>query len=167
MNELFEASWRIYPGAALVVLGVLIALRGFGAEMRAFRSAPGDPATPLAMMRGFRRGIFGFAVAALAAAWLWQLGWLAILAGIIAGKEPGHRHAGRDDRVVPTRARRPRPPQSRALHRRADRPLHRTTRRAIRPLPPAARHAAARRCTAGHRHAGALLRDGAVEPSRL
>ena len=63
MNELFEASWRIYPGAALVVLGVLIALRGFGAEMRAFRSAPGDPATPLAMMRGFRRGIFGFAVA--------------------------------------------------------------------------------------------------------
>src|SRR5438105_396933 len=87
MNELFEASWRIYPGAALVVLGVLIALRGFGAEVRAFRSPPGDPATPLAMMRGFRRGILGFAVAALAAAWLWQLGWLAILAGIITGEE--------------------------------------------------------------------------------
>ena len=39
------------------------------------------------MMRGFRRGILGFAVAALAAAWLWQLGWLAILAGIITGEE--------------------------------------------------------------------------------
>ena len=87
MNELLEASWRIYPGAALVVAGVLIALRGFGAEVRAFRSAPGDPATPLAMMREFRRGILGFAVAALAAAWLWQLGWLAILAGIITGEE--------------------------------------------------------------------------------
>jgi hypothetical protein len=66
---------------------VIIALRGFGAEVRAFRKAAGDPATPLAMMRGFRRGILGFAVAGFASAWLWQLAWLAILAGIITGEE--------------------------------------------------------------------------------
>lgn len=87
MNELFDASWRIYPAVVLLLVGVLISLRGFEAEVRAFRTAPGDPATPLAMMRGFRRGIVGFAVAGLAAAWLWQLGWLAILAGIITGEE--------------------------------------------------------------------------------
>ena len=85
--SVFEASWRVYPAIALVLAGVIMALRGFGAEVRAFRTAPGDPATPLAMMRGFRRGILGFAVAGLAAAWLWQLGWLAILAGIITGEE--------------------------------------------------------------------------------
>src|SRR5437763_16731842 len=85
--SVFEASWRVYPAIALVLAGVIMALRGFGAEVRAFRSAPGDPGTPLAMMRGFRRGILGFAVAGLAAAWLWQLGWLAILAGIITGAE--------------------------------------------------------------------------------
>ena len=87
MNEFVEASWRIYPATALLTLGVIIALRGFAAEIRAFRTAQGDPATPLAMMRGFRRGILGFAVAGFAAAWLWQLGWLAILAAIITGEE--------------------------------------------------------------------------------
>ena len=87
MNEFVEASWRIYPATALLALGVIIALRGFAAEIRAFRTAPGDPATPLAMMRGFRRGILGFAVAGFAAAWLWQLPWFAILAATITGEE--------------------------------------------------------------------------------
>ena len=87
MNELIDGSWRVYPAVALIVLGVVLAVRGFGGEVSAFRRAPGDPAAPLAMIRAFRRGIVGLAIAGLAAAWLWQLAWLAVLSGIIAGEE--------------------------------------------------------------------------------
>ncbi len=87
MSELIDGAWRVYPAVALIAAGIVLAVRGFGGEIAAFRRAPGDPATPLAMMRAFRRGIVGAAVAGLAAAWLWQLAWLAILSGIIAGEE--------------------------------------------------------------------------------
>ena len=87
MNELIDGAWRVYPTAALIALGLVMAVRGFGGEIVAFRRAPGDPGTPLAMIRAVRRGIVGLAIAGLAAAWLCQLAWLAVLSGIIAGEE--------------------------------------------------------------------------------
>ena len=58
------------------------------------------------------------------------------------GQIAGRRDAGRDDRVVPAAARRPRPPEPRALRLRAARQVHRAARGPLRAVPPAARHAA-------------------------
>ena len=38
-------------------------------------------------MRGFRLTVIGLALAAIAAAWAWQLGWLLVLALAIGGEE--------------------------------------------------------------------------------
>ena len=46
-----------------------------------------EPAWNLRFMRGFRMGVIGLALIATGAAWIWQLGWLLVLALVIGGEE--------------------------------------------------------------------------------
>jgi hypothetical protein len=84
METLFEASWRLAPSIALIVVGALLAVRGTARELRAYRACPGDA---LAMIRGFRIAIIGTSLVTLGFAWEFQLPWLAILAALILGEE--------------------------------------------------------------------------------
>jgi len=86
MMELVDLSWRAYPAGLLIVLGiggaVWSAARGV-ARARRVR----DPLRALAIMQGFRIAIVSLAVAAIGAAWWWQIGWLFVLALVIGGEE--------------------------------------------------------------------------------
>jgi hypothetical protein len=86
MTELVNFSWRAYPAAMLIILGIVGAVwsahRGV-ARARRVR----DPLRALAIMQGFRIAIVGLAVAAIGAAWWWQIGWLFVLALVIGGEE--------------------------------------------------------------------------------
>jgi hypothetical protein len=85
MTELVDVSWRVYPAALLIVTGLTGAVwSGHRAVTRARRLR--DPARALAIMQGFRIAIVGLAVAAVGAAWCWQIGWLFGLALVIGGQ---------------------------------------------------------------------------------
>ena len=86
MDAIIELSWRAYPAALLIVLGVAGAVRSAVTHARRAGQLR-DPARALAIMRGFRIAIVSLAVAAIGVAWCWQLGWLFILALVIGGEE--------------------------------------------------------------------------------
>jgi len=80
-------AWRAYPALVLVAVGLGVTVWGVRRGVVGARRAPRDPWHALALLRGFRVGIVGLALAGLAAAWCWQLGWLAGLSLIIGGEE--------------------------------------------------------------------------------
>jgi len=86
MTDLVDLSWRTYPAALLIALGVVGAVwsayRGVG-RARRLR----DPLRALAIMQAFRLSIVSAACAAIGAAWCWQIGWLFVLALVIGGEE--------------------------------------------------------------------------------
>jgi hypothetical protein len=86
MDAIIELSWRAYPAALLIVLGVAGAVRSAVTHARR-AGLLRDPARALAIMRGFRIAIVSLAVAAIGVAWCWQLGWLFVLALVIGGEE--------------------------------------------------------------------------------
>jgi hypothetical protein len=82
-----DAPWRGYPAAALALVGLALIVRGlwFGAGgcpglLRQGRDA-------YAWIRCFQYGIGGLCVLGLAAAWVWQLPWLAVIALGVLGEE--------------------------------------------------------------------------------
>jgi len=86
MAELITVSWRTYPAAVLIALGVV------GAVWSAYRGVARarqlrDPLRALAIMQAFRLSIVGLAVAAIGVAWCWHIGWLLVLALVIGGEE--------------------------------------------------------------------------------
>jgi len=87
MYELFDATWRIYPATIIALAGAFIAALGVRGVLAAHRLATGDVKKPLAHMEAFRVAVIGLAVAAIGAAWVWQIAWLAWLALIIGGEE--------------------------------------------------------------------------------
>jgi hypothetical protein len=80
-------AWRAYPAVALLVVGLGVAVWGLHGGVAGARRAARDPGRALALLRGFRVGVIGLALAGLGAAWWWQLGWLAALSLIIGGEE--------------------------------------------------------------------------------
>ena len=86
MTEVVHLSWRAYPAALLMIAGLALAFWSAGrATVRARQSR--DPRRALAILLGFRAAIVGLALAAIGAAWWWQIGWLFGLALVIAGEE--------------------------------------------------------------------------------
>ena len=87
MDTVVALSWRAYPSWTLIAVGLTITIwsvrHGIIAACREAR----DPRRALALLRGFRGGIIGLALAGLGAAWCWQLGWLLGLSLIIGGQE--------------------------------------------------------------------------------
>ena len=72
-------TWGSYPAAALLALGLALALRGLQRCRAALPHPRAGAMQPLTWMRGFRLTIFGLAAAGAGAAWLWQLDWLLAL----------------------------------------------------------------------------------------
>ena len=83
---LMELSWRLYPAAALAVVGALLVARGVRAFVRA-KSEGRDPERALRVARAGRVVILGLCVAVFAGAWMAQVAWLAALALIVVGEE--------------------------------------------------------------------------------
>lgn len=73
--------------AAMLVVGLTLALRGVRRCGAALPRPRSGAMQPLIWMRGFRMTLVGIAVAAAGAAWLWHLGWLLALAVAIGGEE--------------------------------------------------------------------------------
>lgn len=86
MHWIAELSWRAYPAALLIAVGVASAVRSAVAHTRRARQLR-DPARALEIMRGFRISLVCLAAAATGVAWWWQLGWLLVLVLVIGGQE--------------------------------------------------------------------------------
>ena len=87
MDTLVALSWRAYPSWVFIVVGLTITIWSVRHGIAAARREARDPRRALALLRGFRGGIVGLALAGLGAAWCWQLGWLLGLSLIIGGEE--------------------------------------------------------------------------------
>ncbi len=81
-----DASWRVYPATMIIVAGTVFAVRSV-ARCRSRAIGLRDPWRALELMRGFRLSVIGLSIASFGAAWLWSIGWLAVLAAIIGGEE--------------------------------------------------------------------------------
>ncbi|HEX2036175.1 MAG TPA: hypothetical protein VHS99_18495 [Chloroflexota bacterium] len=77
MTEVLALSWRVYPAAALVILGVGLAASGLWL-MRAGRRTPPGPERALVYryLTVFRRVVVGLALAGTGVGWAWQVPWL-------------------------------------------------------------------------------------------
>ena len=63
MDALVDLSWRAYPGGALMALGTMLAVYGFG-RLAAWRSVSAvDGSQALVFVRGLAGVLVGFAVA--------------------------------------------------------------------------------------------------------
>ncbi len=87
MTELITLSWRVYPAALLIAAGGAVAAGGLRRCLVAWRHPGGGVMQPLDWMGGFRRSVFGLALAAVGAAWIWQIGWLLALALVVGFEE--------------------------------------------------------------------------------
>jgi hypothetical protein len=87
MDALIELGWTQYGAAALLALGVALALRGLHRCREAFPRPRSASMQPLAWMLGFRLTIIGLALVGAGAAWLWGLPWLLALSLAIGGEE--------------------------------------------------------------------------------
>ncbi len=87
MTHLLQLFHGPCAAALLLALGVIILVLGFGNGVRGARRCERDPMRALALMRGFRVGVIGFALALIGTSWLWHIGWLFGLALVIGGQE--------------------------------------------------------------------------------
>lgn len=86
-EAIVELSWRAYPAAALMALGVWWALPGTRRFVVGLRPPYREAAKTLDALRGFRRAVIGLALVGMGAAWLWQIDWVLVLAVVIGGEE--------------------------------------------------------------------------------
>lgn len=86
-DAVVELSWRAYPAAVLMALGLAWGLPGARRFVVGIRPPYGSASQTLDALQGFRRGIIGLAIAALGAAWLWQIDALFVLALVIGAEE--------------------------------------------------------------------------------
>ncbi len=84
MSAIAELSWRAYPAAAMIALGLWLVSRGVRRCAAAWPSPSRGLMQPAAWMRGFRVTVVGLALAGTGGAWLWQVGWL-LAASLIIG----------------------------------------------------------------------------------
>ncbi len=87
MDGVMHLAWDSYPAAALLVLGLALAVRGLQRCRVALPRPRSGAMQPLTWMRGFRLTVFGLALAGAGAAWLWGLDWLLALSLAIGGEE--------------------------------------------------------------------------------
>jgi hypothetical protein len=87
ITEVWQSQFRIYLAPAIVLAGLLLALRGGSRALGALRLSPVEAGKNLQLMTGFRSAIVGTAVAAVAAGWLWQVEGLVIAAALIGAGE--------------------------------------------------------------------------------
>jgi hypothetical protein len=87
MDAVVDLSWRAYPAAALMALGLLLTVRAVRTCHAAWRRPLSQSMRPLGWMQGFRLTMIGLALIGVGAAWWWQIGWLLALSLAIGGEE--------------------------------------------------------------------------------
>lgn len=85
MDALIDLSWRAWPGAALLLAGVVVILHAILVAPRAL--APSAAGAGSGWVRRFRRLMLGLTFAGLGAAWWWHLGGLLAFTLVVGGEE--------------------------------------------------------------------------------
>jgi hypothetical protein len=83
MDSLADFTYRIYPAAAMLTIGAVMAFFGLRRDIAGLRAPFSDRNKTLKMMTGFRMAIVGVALVLFGAAWIAQITWLMWLAAII------------------------------------------------------------------------------------
>jgi hypothetical protein len=83
MDQLADLTYRIYPAAAMIAIGAVMAFFGLRRDLAGLRAPFSDSNKTLKMMTGFRMAIVGIALLIFGAAWIAQITWLMWLAAII------------------------------------------------------------------------------------
>ena len=86
MDELLEATWRVYPATMLIMAGLGIFLWSLREGREAKRSTQ-DPDRAWHVARGFRTAIFGLCAVGIGVGWIWQASWVVFIALIILAEE--------------------------------------------------------------------------------
>jgi hypothetical protein len=76
VDELWTASWRVYPATGLVLLGAGVVAAAVRAGLTGSDWRQGGAATALAYLLLFRRLAVGLALAGVGVAWIEQVPWL-------------------------------------------------------------------------------------------
>jgi hypothetical protein len=75
MTEILALSWRIYPAAALILLGASLIVAGLRVGSGS-RRLPSGPEGALGYLYVFRRVVVGLAVVGIGVGWTAQIPWL-------------------------------------------------------------------------------------------
>ncbi len=87
MDAIVDLSWRAYPGGALMALGMMLAIYGFG-RLAAWRNVSAfDGSKALVFVSGLRAVLVGSAIAGVGGAWVWQQLWVLLTSIAIGGEE--------------------------------------------------------------------------------
>ncbi len=86
MDGLLANAWYLNPAVAAMVLGFALLCQCVRVELAAYRGSSRSEQR-LALLRGFRFAVVGFALIGLGAGLVWEIGWLWMLALIVGGEE--------------------------------------------------------------------------------
>jgi hypothetical protein len=87
MDGLIALPWRLYPAVVLMITGAALVVWAVWRDGRALALPVTSPAKGTALVRAFRIAILGLCTTTVGLAWLWQIGWLVLLAVCVAGEE--------------------------------------------------------------------------------
>ena len=87
MEALVDLSWRPFPSAVLIIIGLATAWAGSGLAARGLRQRAGGGSNMQDFVRGFRFAVIGLVLAGLGAAWWWHVKWLFVLSLVFGGEE--------------------------------------------------------------------------------
>ena len=88
MVEVFvDLSWRPFPSAALIIIGLATAWAGSSLAGRGLRQRAGGGSNMQDFVRGFRIAVIGLVLAGLGASWWWHVTWLFVLSLVFGGEE--------------------------------------------------------------------------------
>ncbi len=87
IQSVIHLSWRGYPAAAIMLIGVYLIVRAWRRCRGAWPRPLVDTMQPLPWLHGFRLAIIGLAVMGVGAAWLWLTAWLLVLSLVVVFEE--------------------------------------------------------------------------------
>lgn len=87
MEAFVDLSWRPFPSAALIIIGLATAWAGSGLARRGLRQQVGRGSNIQDFVRGFRIAVIGLVLVGLGAAWWWHVTWLFVLSLVFGGEE--------------------------------------------------------------------------------
>jgi hypothetical protein len=86
-DGLLAAPWRTSPAAALIAIGLFVAMRGLYRERRDLRRPPTDPGLGFALTRTLRSMLGGLALAGIGVGWLAAVPSLMLVSALIGVEE--------------------------------------------------------------------------------
>lgn len=87
MEALVDLSWRPFPSALIIAVGVLTAWLGSRRALGGLRRPVGDGSHMQTFVMGFRIAVVGLVLSGLGASWWWPLTWLFVLSLVFGGEE--------------------------------------------------------------------------------